>query len=89
MKKPLKPEKGALLAGETLLKPFSFDGWGYEKPRLDLAERQAQMEEYRAELAEKGPFPDVAQANEHREMAAWWRTLKDCLTRRCLRPGEL
>src|SRR5258708_4183403 len=46
---------------QPLLKPFSFDGWGYKMPLLGVAEYCAQL----AEVAGDG------------ELAAWWRRLMD------------
>jgi len=70
-------DDGAGPAGERLLKPFSFTGWGYTPPPPPaVAERRIKLEEESADRHEAAGFPDLA--SEDRKTAAWWQSLADC-----------
>ena len=58
---------------ESLLKPFSFDGWGFEMPEMRTAENRAELAEIGVSYFEKHGREDLAA--EDRAEATWWREL--------------
>jgi len=76
MKKRAKEPGGVKPAlTQPLLKPFDFNGWGYQMPELGVAEKQAQLNDEIAALHEKSGRADLA--TQERDRAAWWRKLAD------------